>query len=113
MIECGQGQAKSPAHKQTNVIFLVDIMNMRLKQRHNDSQQKTSRFYISYPSRDTPQSQSKAKRGVIDTLQMFKGFGFNPNDSICAHAILSAYVSNGSIFTLSEAGNENIKRINF
>ena len=44
---------------------------------------------------------------------MIKGSGFNPNNRICVHDILSTDISDGGIFTFSEADRENIKRINF
>ena len=67
-------------------------------------------MYIAYQSKDSQQSQSKKKRGILETLLMCKGFEFDPNDRI--RAILSTNISNGSIFTFSETDKENIERIN-
>ena len=72
----------------------------------------TSRFYISYSSNQSPRSDSKAKRGIFETLQMFMGFGFDQsNDAVTT--LLTTDIADGGIFVFSKEDKANIMSVNF
>ena len=72
----------------------------------------TSRFYIAYPSNESPRSNSKAKRGIFETLQIYKGFGFDQSAGAVT-TLLTTDISDGGIFTFSKEDKANIMSINF
>ena len=72
----------------------------------------TSCFYIAYPSNESPRSNSKAKRGIFETLQIFKGFGFDQSVNDVT-TLLTTDISDGGIFVFSKEDKTNIMSINF
>ena len=72
----------------------------------------TSRFYIFYPSHESPRSQSKVKLGVFEHLQLFVGLGWDASNTNITN-VLSRNINSSGIFLFDEVDKENINEINF